>query len=134
MSDRIFCDTNVCLYALHAETPHKADRAMSILALNPTISTQVLGETARTMLMKFRYTPDETGRHLRFLSDRCNVEQLETGDFISSLAIFQRYSISWWDSLIVAVALRSNCSLLLTEDLQDGSRIDDRLTIMNPFK
>jgi predicted nucleic acid-binding protein len=38
-----------------------------------------------------------------------------------------------WDSLIVASALESQCSILYTEDLQHGQVIDQVLTIVNPF-
>ena len=43
-----------------------------------------------------------------------------------------RQGFSFYDSLIVAAALESGCSRLLTEDLQHGQRIDG-LTIENPF-
>jgi predicted nucleic acid-binding protein len=39
---------------------------------------------------------------------------------------------SFYDALIVAAALEAGCTRLLSEDLQDGRRIE-RLTIENPF-
>jgi len=39
---------------------------------------------------------------------------------------------SFWDCLIVEAALQSGCSLLLTEDMQNGRHIDT-LEIRNPF-
>jgi predicted nucleic acid-binding protein len=44
-----------------------------------------------------------------------------------------RNGYSYWDSLILAVALENNCSILYTEDMQDGQMIDDKLRILNPF-
>lgn len=44
-----------------------------------------------------------------------------------------RYSLSWWDSLIVASAVELGCDHLLTEDLADGQRYD-RLVVNNPFR
>ena len=73
MSDKYFCDTNVCLYALQANALEKAAKAVSVLATGPTISTQVLGETARTMLMKFHYSPEYAKKQIHFLSTRCAV-------------------------------------------------------------
>jgi len=46
--------------------------------------------------------------------------------------IEDRWQFSWWDSLIVAAAKISDCSTLLSEDLQDGLDIDG-LRIVNPF-
>ena len=39
-------------------------------------------------------------------------------------AIEDRYGLSYWDSLIVAAAQVEGCRHLLTEDLQDGLRLD----------
>src|SRR5262249_2147330 len=41
--------------------------------------------------------------------------------------------ISYWDSLIVAAAERSGCSILLTEDLQEGRQFGSVL-VVNPFR
>ena len=43
-----------------------------------------------------------------------------------------RYGLSWWDSLVVAAAQAQGCSLLLTEDLQDGAAYGG-VTARNPF-
>jgi len=43
-------------------------------------------------------------------------------------------AFSYWDSLIVAVALDAGCSTLYSEDMQHGQRIEGQLTIVNPFK
>ena len=44
-----------------------------------------------------------------------------------------RYNISYWDSLITAAALENNCSVLYSEDMQDGQVIEGKLKIINPF-
>jgi len=46
--------------------------------------------------------------------------------------IEDRLGFSWWDATIVAAAQSSGCTHLLTEDLQDGQRLDG-LTIISPF-
>lgn len=51
-----------------------------------------------------------------------------------SFKITKQYKYSIWDSLIIASALESNCSVLYTEDMQDGQIIDGKLTIVNPFE
>jgi len=45
----------------------------------------------------------------------------------------KRYRFSWWDSLIVASALETQCDALYTEDLQHGQVIENTLQIINPF-
>jgi predicted nucleic acid-binding protein len=44
-----------------------------------------------------------------------------------------RFSLSYWDALIVGAAQITDCGLLLSEDLQDGHRIDG-VTVVNPFQ
>ena len=42
------------------------------------------------------------------------------------------YKLSYWDSLIVATALRINAQVLYSEDMQDSQTIE-KVTIRNPF-
>jgi len=44
-----------------------------------------------------------------------------------------RYSISFWDALIVAAAKSLACPYLLTEDLQTGQDLDG-VKVISPFK
>ncbi|OQB67484.1 MAG: hypothetical protein BWX92_04000 [Deltaproteobacteria bacterium ADurb.Bin135] len=52
---------------------------------------------------------------------------------LQALTLIEKYSLSFYDALIVSSALDSNCTVLLTEDLQSGLFINDRLRIVNPF-
>lgn len=45
----------------------------------------------------------------------------------------QRFSLSWWDALIVAAAQTCGCAYLLTEDLLDGQDIDGT-HVVDPFR
>jgi predicted nucleic acid-binding protein len=45
----------------------------------------------------------------------------------------ERYSLSWWDALVVAAAHASHCRVLLTEDLQHDQVLDE-VRVINPFR
>jgi len=45
----------------------------------------------------------------------------------------RRYSLSYWDSTIVAAALNSGAEVLYSEDMQHGLTVEGRLEIRNPF-
>jgi predicted nucleic acid-binding protein len=62
-----------------------------------------------------------------------NVVEVLQSTVIRAMDISIRNGYSYWDSLILAVALENNCSILYTEDMQDGQMIDDKLRILNPF-
>ncbi|MFN8616907.1 MAG: PIN domain-containing protein [Dehalococcoidia bacterium] len=51
----------------------------------------------------------------------------------AALRLQSRYGIPFYDSLIVAAALEAGCDRLLSEDFQDGQRIEG-LTVVNPFR
>lgn len=44
-----------------------------------------------------------------------------------------RFSLSWWDALVVAAARSAGCAQLLTEDLQHELDIDG-LIVTDPFR
>ena len=44
------------------------------------------------------------------------------------------YSFSYWNSLIVTSAINSECSVLYSEDMQDGLQVHNKLEIINPLK
>ena len=46
----------------------------------------------------------------------------------------ESYGYSYYDSLMLASALESDCDIILTEDMQDGQIIENRLKIINPFE
>jgi predicted nucleic acid-binding protein len=52
---------------------------------------------------------------------------------MKSVELRSRYSLSYWDSIMVSSALEKACSFLVTEDLQDGLVIDKKLCIYNPL-
>ena len=124
-------DTNVVLYLLSAD-PAKANRAAQLLERGGTISVQVLNEFTAVAIRKFRMKINEVRELLATVRQRCEITPLDITTHEQALELADRYRISIYDALIVAAALASECSILWTEDLQNGQRIQ-RLTIRNPF-
>jgi predicted nucleic acid-binding protein len=48
-----------------------------------------------------------------------------------ALRLHHRYSVSYYDALMVAAALSAGCTYLFSEDMQDGLIIEGTLTIIN---
>lgn len=132
MPVKAFIDTNVIIYAL-GPSSEKTSLAAHLFANNPTISTQVLSETANVALKKLALPLLETGKLLTMLEATCRVEIVTPGTMQRALDIADRYGFSWFDSLIVAAALEAGCDTLYTEDLQHGQVIEGKLTVTNPF-
>jgi predicted nucleic acid-binding protein len=133
MSDKPFLDTNIVLYLLSEDTA-KADRAEALLAAGGTVSVQVLNEAVSVMTRKLKMNLDEIREVLAGVRHYCTVKPLTAEIHDEALAIMGRYGFSVYDSLIIAAAIRAGCDTLYSEDLQDGFRAGDGLTIVNPFK
>jgi predicted nucleic acid-binding protein len=134
MSDRIFADTNLWIYAhlQRANDPRCREAAELVRQLPLTISNQVVHEYYSVML-KNRADDALIQANIKTMIRHCDVFCLDLATLAAAFTLRGRYGFSWWDSLIVASALETDCSLLYTEDLQHGQTIENRLKIINPF-
>lgn len=98
------------------------------------LSVQVLNEISNVLMKKFSFSEDATEKYVDEICREFEIINLSPSITKSALNLKSRYSISWFDSLIVATALTANCSLLYTEDLQDGMLFEEKLKVVNPFK
>ena len=55
-------------------------------------------------------------------------------DHMRSFHLAERYRLSIYDALMLAIALRANCTTFYSEDLHHGLVVEDRLTVLNPFR
>lgn len=125
-----FVDTNVVLYSI-AKDPAKRDIARRLLESSPTISTQVVSEAANVCLRKLGFARPQAYDFALEVMSRCIVVPVDA-DTVRDGAVVA-HSLSHWDALIVAAALRAQCTTLYTEDMQAGRRFAESLTVVNPF-
>ena len=134
----VFVDTNVLVYARDLSVPRKQERAyewMSALwasRLGRT-SVQVLNEYYVTVTRKLSPALPAKDARTDVGDLRAWVPMPISASLLdSAFAAEDRFGLSYWDSLIVAAAQAAGCDYLLTEDLQDGQRLDS-LTVVDPF-
>lgn len=134
MRDKSFLDTNVFIYAYSKTEPEKKRRALEILRSEKVrISTQVINEFIWVMYRKFEVPREKLQIIGNRLLNKFELVLISAKTIEKALNIFITYRFSFWDSLIIASALESDCSILYTEDMQDGQIIEGRLKIVNPF-
>ena len=138
MSDRVFLDTNVLVYAYDGDAGPKQERAQSILAAaggsgRYAISSQVLQEFYVTVTRKLErpVSPADAAQAVAALT-KLPVVLLDAGSVLAAIQRSQARQVSLWDALIVQAAVEGGCARVLTEDLQHGQLIDG-LQIENPF-
>lgn len=134
MSDRVFIDTNLLVYSISTD-PVKATQIEHLLhkPFRFIISTQIINEFANTCFRKNLLPATEIKQVIEgFL---LFFELVTPGEITirSALDLKQRYGYSWYDSMVIASALEQGCSILFSEDLQNGQTIEGQMTILNPF-
>lgn len=139
MSVEYFIDTNLFIYQLEALEERKAATADRIIrkgieTRNACISFQVVQECLNTALRKAEIplSTDETKQYLDNVLAPLFRVPASLSLYRRALDLQTRYRYGFYDSLIIAAALDAGCTLLYSEDLQDGQRIEG-LTIRNPF-
>jgi predicted nucleic acid-binding protein len=134
MSDKIFADTNIIVYTHSSTEKEKQDKILEILDnAYVTISVQVIREFISVMVNKFEKPVDIVGTQVNEIVDVVNVVNEDLEVIKDAMFINQRYKYRFYDSLIIAAALKADCNTLLSEDMHHGQVINDKLTIVNPF-
>jgi predicted nucleic acid-binding protein len=131
----IFVDTNIWVYAhLKVQGDLRHARALALVqgASGLVISPQVVAEYYSVMLRNGQ-ADAWIQANLRAMFARCLLQPAGAEMLATALDLRNRLSFSFWDCQIVAAALLARCTTLLTEDLQHGQLVDDRLRVTNPF-
>jgi predicted nucleic acid-binding protein len=140
MSAKYFIDTNVFVYSFDDRHPEKKERSLQVIqdALDTgmgIISTQVIQEFMNVATQKFvvPMNMEDSKAYLRVvLNPLCQVyPNLVLYENCLDLQMRTRYS--FYDSLILAAGIQGGCSLLYSEDLQDGQEIQG-VRIVNPYR
>ena len=135
----VFVDTNIFIYAHDESDPHKTRVARQVLTdlvskKQIIISTQVVQEFCNVMLRKSVKPLKTADIHLiiKELLAPLIAHQPDAEFYFRALDTYKKYSLSWYDGLIIQAALDTKCKLLYSEDLQNG-QIFGELTVTNPF-
>ncbi len=139
MSASFFLDTNIFVYSFNGTASPKSRRSTQLIrhaieARTGIVSYQVVQEFFN---VAFRGSPPamtiaEAEQYLATVFRPLLAVHSSHALYAEALHVRNRYRVSWYDSLIVAAAIKAGCSILYTEDLQDGQQFGG-LRIENPF-
>lgn len=145
MSDKVFIDTNIFLYALTEPlAPTEEDvlkHQMSVKCISQAIrgtgveiSIQVVNELHFNLLRKVKLDEEEATALIREnVAKVCSIRPIGYATAQSAVALRKRYGFSFWDSMMIASALEIGASVFYSEDMQHEQIVDNRLKIVNPF-
>lgn len=138
MSDRLFFDTNILVYAFDKSDKEKHTIASNLIKIafenrNGSISTQVLQEF-------FVVTTQKIEKPLSINEARDTINDFSVWTVIDTnlpvimqaIEVMKGHTLSFWDSLIICAAKVAGCSAIYTEDLSHKQVIEN-IRIINPY-
>jgi predicted nucleic acid-binding protein len=84
-------------------------------------------------LKKLRLDAGTLLKVVRMTQAKTRVVTFDIHTIEQAIALQSRYKLQYYDSLILATALESGCSILYSEDMHHGLMIENQLQICNPF-
>ncbi len=130
--NNFFVDSNIVLYLIDKDEPKKII-SRKLLSNDPYISAQVLTEVANVCRYRFKYKKHELIILWNDLLKDCNCIPTDHQSIQKAIQLVERYDFQLFDALIVADALKADCSILYSEDMQHNMLVEKQLTIINPF-
>ena len=136
MSGLEFFDSNLLCYTDDGDDPARQRQALDLWqrsrqARLAVISVQVLQEYYAVVTRKLGVDPAIAIEKLR-LFRRAQVIVPDAGDVIEAARLGVEHRLSFWDAMIITAAIKADCALLYSEDLQHERRFGS-LEIRNPF-
>lgn len=134
-------DTNVLVYFVDKHEPARQAKATELLErlADEEAETILLWQVAVEFVSCLRRWENEgrldrtaTLQHVEHLETTFPCVMLSHSLLGRSLDLSSRYSLSHWDSLLLAACLDAGVDKLYSEDLDDGMTYDT-VTVVNPF-
>ena len=136
---KAFIDTNVFVYAQDNSDEIKTKISQELIAKlflekKGFISTQVIQEFSNVFLKKSKkpLQPNDVAEIIDDLLVPLLAHTPDGSFYKRAINIYSRYSLSFYDALVVQAAIDLKCDLLYSEDMQNGARYNG-VTVVNPF-
>jgi predicted nucleic acid-binding protein len=107
MRDKVFLDSNIILF---------------------------INEVVNILYRKFKLDSKSIENVILEIENNFVIVNFSLTTQTNAIKIKEKYKLQYYDSLILATALENNCSVLYSEDMQHKQRIENTLTIIDPFE
>jgi predicted nucleic acid-binding protein len=138
MSDSFFVDTNLLVYAHDRGSGSRHEIAKDLVrelweTRSGIVSTQVLQELYVSLRRKAE-RPLGLAAARRLIEDYRSWKVVinDGAAVLRAIDLEKRYSVSFWDALIIDAAATADAALLLSEDLGHGQRYGT-IEVRDPF-
>ncbi len=137
MKDKVFFDINIWVYAKLEDEENKRKRDIAVNLIrqtddHPITSVQVLNEFS-SVLIKHKIPNPAIQQAIREIVEGSIVVLIDISLVWDTWNIREKYLFSYWDSMIIAAAIKRGCSILYSEDLQHDQLLENKMRIINSF-
>ena len=102
-------------------------------SVQPVVNVQVINEVCVNLLRRKVVSEDQLLALIASFFTNYRVLTTTETSLLEASRLRKKYSLSFWDSLIVAAALLNATDVLYSEDMQQELLIESKLRIVNPF-
>ena len=139
MSGKFFLDTNIFVYSFDEKDKNKRQKSLLLIrealkSNHGVTSFQVVQEFLNVAVKKlvvaltFEDLNDYLQTVLLLICDTYPTHEL----YQHALELHRTHKVTFYDSLILAAAIKADCEVLYSEDMQHG-RVVSGVKIQNPF-
>ena len=130
-----FIDTNIWLYSfIQSQDREKNEISKTVIKeCEIVLSTQIINEMCVNLIRNANFSEVKIQNLIDSLYRKYTVFELSKDVLLKSSKIRVNYNFSFWDSVVAASALDCDANYLISEDMQDGFKLENKLTIVNPF-
>ncbi|MBP5451633.1 MAG: PIN domain-containing protein [Treponema sp.] len=135
--EKVFFDTNILVYFVDGNDTRKQNIAQNLVKKavqnrNGIISTQSLQEFFNVITKKCLCSKSDAKTLVEMFSEQFPVTQVSVPQIQGAIDICIKHGVSFWDSLILSSANDSGCTIVYSEDMNNGQTIEGA-KILNPF-
>ncbi len=134
---RFTFDTNILFYASDSTAGERHQTALILTdeakGRDCLVMLQSLGELFNAMLKRRAKSAVEAEQIILAYRETFTIVPAIEVDLNDAILAQQQHRLPFWDAMLWATARRAGCTLILTEDLQDGRTLGG-VTFRNPFK
>lgn len=133
---RVALDTNVLAYAEGVNGPSMKTLALELVDGLPqgsvVLPVQALGELFQVLVRKAGRSRPSARSAILSWRDAFSLFETSAATMLAAADLAVTHQLGIWDAVILSAAAEADCTLLLSEDMQDGF-IWRGVTIANPF-
>jgi predicted nucleic acid-binding protein len=133
---RVAIDANVLVYIEGVGDAERCKRAADVVAAldvrNVVLTTQIPGELFNVLTKTAGRSATQARDAVLSWRDAFDVADSARDAVTTACDLAAAHQLQFWDALIVSVAVRQQCRVLLTEDMNERF-VWQGMTVVNPF-